>query len=109
MKKSLILALSFFVALSLFAQEYQVDATFPGWIHNANFSADNSLAFTFYHGQGSAVVTPAKGVKAFSFYINGKKISTKSLESGEENTLDISRYTKDGRNNLFVGDIEPRS
>ncbi len=108
MKKYFLLFIFLLGSLSLFAHEYQLDATFPGWIHNANFSADNSLSFTFYHGQGSAVVTPSKGVKDFSFYVNGKKISTKSIKAGEENSLDISRYTRDGRNILFVGDVEPK-
>ena len=86
---------------------WQVDASFPDWISNANFSADNSLAFTFYHGQGTATVTLSDECQSFSFYINGHKIDTKQLKAGGRYECDIAAYTRDGINTLQVSDIQP--
>ena len=103
------LVASFLILLALPARadDWQVDAAFPDWISNANFSANNTLAFQFYEGQGTATVTVSEDCKSFSFYINGKKVNTKKMKSGGTYTADISRCTKNGRNILQISGIEP--
>lgn len=86
--------------------QWQVDASFPDWISNANFSANNSRSFQFYHGQGSVLITVSEGVKSFSFYINDARINTKKLKSPGTYSVDISEYTRDGLNTLQVSDIK---
>lgn len=87
--------------------KWQIDARFPDWISDPNFSANNSLAFRFYHGQGSIFVTVSEECTSFSLYINASRIKTKNLKGGKTYELDISKYTKDGRNMVQVSDIQP--
>ena len=111
MKKSFSL-LFFLILISLasFSQgnsEWQLDVAFPDWISNANFSADNSLAFQVFHGQGQIEVSVSEECKSFSIYINNNRLSTKKLKSGGIYTVDISKFTRDGLNILQVSDIKP--
>lgn len=102
----------FFVRIifSAFSDEaelyWQIDASFPDWISNANFSANNSRSFQFYQGQGNAVITVSEGVKSFSFYINDNRVNTKKLKAPGIYTVDISEYTRNGLNTLQVSDVK---
>lgn len=87
--------------------KWQADVTFPDWMSNANFAANNSRSFRFYHGQGTVYLTVSEECKSFSLYINDSKIKTKSFRGGKTYAVDISKYTRDGLNTLQVSDIIP--
>ncbi|MCR5762250.1 MAG: DUF1343 domain-containing protein [Treponema sp.] len=86
---------------------WQEDVSFPDWIYTTNFSANNSIAFNYYSGQGKIFVTVSKECKAFSLYVNGRKIKTESLLPGNSYEFDISKITRNGRNVVQVSDIMP--
>ncbi len=86
---------------------WQVDASFPDWISNANFSANNALSFRFFRGQGTVRLSVSEACTSFSFYINDHRVNTKKLAPGGIYDVDISAFTKDGLNTLQVSDIQP--
>ena len=87
--------------------QWQLDVSFPDWMNNTNFSANNALSFCSFHGQGKAIVTVSENCSSFSLYINDSRVATKSLAGGKTYEIDISKYTKDGLNVLQVSDILP--
>ena len=88
---------------------WQIDTSFPNWINNANFSANNSLSFKAYKNQGKAILSISDECSSFSFYINDHKIDTKNLVGGKSYEIDISKYTQNGKNYLQIFDVEPRN
>ncbi|WP_294428682.1 serine hydrolase [uncultured Treponema sp.] len=103
----LFLTLISFALFSQASQAWQTEVSFPDWITNTNFSANNSLAFQFFHGQGKIELEVSNECKSFSLYINDNRVSTKKFKSGGTYTVDISKFTTDGRNFLQVSDIKP--
>lgn len=90
------------------SSSWQAEVSFPDWISNANFAANNSFPFRFFRGQGNIVVTVSDECESFSIYINGNRVNTKSLSAGGTYEIDISKFTKDGSNTIQVSDITPR-
>lgn len=93
------------------AQAWQKQVSFPDWKgYTDDTLAMNSITgFKFWHGQGKINVKISDRVKAFSMFINSKKINTQSLKPGGNYEVDISDYTIDGINSLQVSNIEPHN
>ncbi|MBQ3826296.1 MAG: serine hydrolase [Spirochaetaceae bacterium] len=103
MKKWVCSALCLVLVLAVYAADYR----FPNWIHNANESANNTVAFHCFHSQGKIEIAVSTECEGFSLFINNHEIKTKRFVSGGKYTLDISKYTVDGINSLQVLNVVP--
>lgn len=90
---------------------YQLSQTYPLSEKDADF--DSSLVtnqirkFTSYRGQGSLLVK-TNDPRAFKMYVNGDKITTRIAGNNWQN-IDISRFTRNGSNDLQVSQINDNS
>ncbi|QEJ98542.1 penicillin binding protein PBP4B [Treponema phagedenis] len=87
--------------------EFQVDTVFPIDFSNYDDSilTNNFISFIGFSEQGKLYFT-AKGIKNFNLYVNGYNINTKKICDQENTCIDISTITKNGKNILYIGNIQ---
>lgn len=88
---------------NLTADVFQVQAdilTYPADDGVTAFE-NTTIPFHCYRGQGKIVIA-AENLKSFSLYVNDSLITIKNLQSTPNREIDISSYTVDGKNTLYL-------
>ncbi|MCF6193809.1 MAG: penicillin binding protein PBP4B [Kangiellaceae bacterium] len=87
----------------------QFDGRFPQLKQSSRQLVNNRKLFRGYKNRGELHITN-NGVKSIDVFINGKMINVKKkLAKTSPQTIDISKYTKNGYNTLKIKNIEPKN
>lgn len=105
MIKNLLLIFTFI--MSIYSYSFQIIKEFPvtkGF--DDSILTNQMIEFKGFSGQGYFILEH-KNLKILDIFINGKKIKIKNIQ-GWNKKVDISKYTKNDKNNLYISSLEVR-
>lgn len=101
-----ILLLIFTFIMSIYSYSFQIIKEFPvtkGF--DDSILTNQMIEFKGFSGQGYFILEH-KNLKNLDIFINGKKIKIKNIQGDGIKKVDISKYTKNDKNNLYISSLE---